>query len=242
MGYLTRTPTSNDLDSQGQRSPWGGDELLDDTALLLGGLGKRCTGCKRITRNQFLENDLCPDCRKKPGDEIPDIFKPEYMNLHELTGYTKAHLEGLLSNDCSKRGMEWGVAWIAEMILRLKEIQQELPQGLVKTRLSWSFLSALLTVLEESGFAEKQKLKSLTGASRAVRKIIFSFQDLLANHAKDNKHITQLKLFCEVLYKKMPVQDRYGPGRLVMEIKLPPSPRHEPRHNYMADGQPGEAD
>ncbi len=241
MGYLTRKPTSNDINSQDKRSPWGGDELLDDTALLIGQLGKRCAGCKRVTRNQFLENKLCPDCREKP-DEMPDVFKPEYMNLHELTGYTKAHLEGLLFGDCSEQGMKWGKAWIAELILRLEEIYRELPQGLVKTQLSWSFISALIEVLREGDFAGEQELKSLTGSSRAVEKIRCSFQNLLNNHARDNKDIPQLKIFCEILYKKMPLEDRYGPGRLIMEIKLPPSPRRAPRRNYIADGQAGEAD
>lgn len=240
MGYLSRKPTSNDM-PRGGKSPWGGNEFLDDTALLISGHGERCDGCKRVTQNQHLENNLCPDCRENP-DEIPDIFKPEYMNLYELVGYIKAHLEDLWKGTASERCKKWGIAWITELILRLKEIQRELSRGLVKTLLSWSFILALIKILKESGFAEKQELKSLRQASQAVKKIICSFQKFLGNQTKDNKHLPQLALFCKTLYQEMPFQDRYGPGRLTMEIKLPPSPRRAPRQNFMADGQPGEAD
>ena len=44
--------------------PYGGQgEDLDDVALLLNGLGKRCAGCNQPTKNKFLKDDKCPVCR-----------------------------------------------------------------------------------------------------------------------------------------------------------------------------------
>ena len=57
MGYLTRTPTSNDPPKKG-KSPYGGD----DFSLLLTGDGKRCKKCRRVTLNKYLKDGLCPDC------------------------------------------------------------------------------------------------------------------------------------------------------------------------------------
>lgn len=42
--------------------PYGGDEICDDVALILNALGKRCAGCGRVTRNEFLRDDKCPVC------------------------------------------------------------------------------------------------------------------------------------------------------------------------------------
>jgi hypothetical protein len=61
MGFGTRQPTSNDL--PGTPSRWGGNELMDDVALVLNGLGARCQTCTRVTRNQHLQDGKCPDCR-----------------------------------------------------------------------------------------------------------------------------------------------------------------------------------
>ena len=65
MGYGSRTPTSNEP-APHQDNPWGGDELMDDFALMLNGLAKRCGGCQRVIRNKYLktvaDSKLCPDC------------------------------------------------------------------------------------------------------------------------------------------------------------------------------------
>lgn len=51
--------------------PYGGDDTIDDVALLLNGLGKRCAGCDKPTRNKYLKNGKCPVCRgttkQEPG-------------------------------------------------------------------------------------------------------------------------------------------------------------------------------
>lgn len=68
MGYLSRQPTSNDP-PQPTENPWGGDELMDDAALLLNDMARRCVACKRVTRSTFLQEKAgqpyCPDCIKK---------------------------------------------------------------------------------------------------------------------------------------------------------------------------------
>jgi hypothetical protein len=67
MGYLTRGPTSNDPPpDKADKSPWlEEDDLMDEIALLLSGLAKRCAKCRRSTRTKHLEQGQCPDCR--PG-------------------------------------------------------------------------------------------------------------------------------------------------------------------------------
>jgi len=64
MGYLSRQPTSNDP-PQSTDNPWGGDELMDDIALLLNGMASRCATCNRVIRNKFLQEKedklYCPD-------------------------------------------------------------------------------------------------------------------------------------------------------------------------------------
>jgi len=52
--------------------PYGGQgEVLDDTALLLNSLAKRCAGCNRPTKNKYLKEGRCPVCRgvvdQEPG-------------------------------------------------------------------------------------------------------------------------------------------------------------------------------
>lgn len=49
--------------------PYGGDEIMDGIALVLNGLGKRCAGCNRITRNEFLQDSKCPVCRGTESQE-----------------------------------------------------------------------------------------------------------------------------------------------------------------------------
>lgn len=228
MGYLSRKPTSNDLDSQKQRSPWGGDEFLDDTVLLLNGLGKRCAACKQVARNQFLENGLCPGCRTEDIDGMSEIHKPEYLNLYDLAHYVKAYLSDLLNGTCSERGAEWGNAWITELVQRLGEIKKDL--GI-------SFLTiALHKTAIASGFTDG--CERLSQLCQVIEKVRQSFLKFLKNPQKAKKRAQKLKLFCEILCQKMPYEERFKPGPVVPEIKIPRSTRR----NYMANGQPGEAD
>ena len=66
MGFWSRQPTSNDQ-SRTNQNPWlGENEFMDEVALLLNGMAKRCTVCKRSTRLRHLDsNEHCPDCRKE---------------------------------------------------------------------------------------------------------------------------------------------------------------------------------
>ena len=43
-------------------SRFGGDNLVDDIALLLNGLAKICIMCQAPTRNKYLIKSVCPDC------------------------------------------------------------------------------------------------------------------------------------------------------------------------------------
>jgi hypothetical protein len=60
MGLMSRKPTSNEVEKATQ---WGANDLYDDFAILINGLGKKCKTCKRVTWNKYLEDDTCPDCR-----------------------------------------------------------------------------------------------------------------------------------------------------------------------------------
>ncbi len=51
-------------------NPYGGDEYMDDVALLLNRLAARCTGCKRVTKNKFLKEGRCPVCRGATHEEV----------------------------------------------------------------------------------------------------------------------------------------------------------------------------
>jgi len=62
MGHGSRLPNSNDLPPADQ-SRFGGNELADDFCLLLNGLAKRCVACRSVTRNEYLQDGKCPDCR-----------------------------------------------------------------------------------------------------------------------------------------------------------------------------------
>ena len=48
--------------SKYSESYFGGNELSDDTSLLLNGSAIRCKMCKVPTRVRFLEDGSCPDC------------------------------------------------------------------------------------------------------------------------------------------------------------------------------------
>ena len=41
---------------------WGGNTLVDDVALILGGDAARCGMCKAPTRKKYLLEGVCPDC------------------------------------------------------------------------------------------------------------------------------------------------------------------------------------
>lgn len=43
-------------------SHWGGNTLEDDVCLVINGRARRCKMCQAPTRNQFLADDICPDC------------------------------------------------------------------------------------------------------------------------------------------------------------------------------------
>lgn len=52
---MSRKPTSNDPPKQKKVGVWdGGDELMDGVALLLNDLGKRCSVCKGVVRNEDI--------------------------------------------------------------------------------------------------------------------------------------------------------------------------------------------
>ena len=65
MGFLSRQPNANEV-FWGDQKLWGGDELMDDVALLLNDLAKRCAQCERVIRNKYLREHngqkFCPDC------------------------------------------------------------------------------------------------------------------------------------------------------------------------------------
>lgn len=66
MGFGTRQPTSNEPPIV-QGNCWlKTNDVMDETALLLGDDAKRCISCKRSTSNEYLVEGKCPDCR--PGD------------------------------------------------------------------------------------------------------------------------------------------------------------------------------
>ena len=66
MGFGTRQPTSNDSPrANTEKSPWlEENEFMDEFALLLNRLAKRCTVCRRATRLRHLDSKgVCPDCK-----------------------------------------------------------------------------------------------------------------------------------------------------------------------------------
>ena len=64
MGYLNRKPTPNEPLSS--PNPWGSqDPCLDDIAVLINGMGKRCSVCNRVVIHRYLkykdERPYCPN-------------------------------------------------------------------------------------------------------------------------------------------------------------------------------------
>lgn len=83
MGLFSRQPV--DL-PQTRDNPWGSqDACVDDKAVLLGQMGKRCCVCKRVVLNRYLvEKDdgvYCPDHAPKEAParccECGHIFSQE---------------------------------------------------------------------------------------------------------------------------------------------------------------------
>ena len=75
MGFMTRTPDSNDPPFQ-EKNPWGSqNDLLDDTAVLLNNLGRRCCICKRVVLKAHLTCETgryyCPDDAPPSADSTP---------------------------------------------------------------------------------------------------------------------------------------------------------------------------
>lgn len=48
--------------SKYSESRFGGNNLYDDVCLLLNGLATRCKTCQAPTKNDYLNNGMCPDC------------------------------------------------------------------------------------------------------------------------------------------------------------------------------------
>lgn len=67
MGYLSRLPNSNDPPSNSW--DYGPQEPHDDVSVLLNGLGKRCSGCKRVTMNRCLTDGHCPVCKNEKRNQ-----------------------------------------------------------------------------------------------------------------------------------------------------------------------------
>lgn len=63
MGFASRLPNSNEP----PREEWayGPQEPHDDFSALVNALAKRCANCKRVTMNQHLKDDKCPECHKQ---------------------------------------------------------------------------------------------------------------------------------------------------------------------------------
>jgi len=69
MGHQTRKPTSNDIPSSGN----GGlaacevyNGIMDDFAITLNGLGKRCKKCKLVAYHRNLNKEqICKTCNSK---------------------------------------------------------------------------------------------------------------------------------------------------------------------------------
>ena len=70
MGYLSRLPNSNKAPKKPSNNPWGSQNpCLDDIAVLLNELGKRCHTCKRVVLNKYVKEknrvNYCPEHEPK---------------------------------------------------------------------------------------------------------------------------------------------------------------------------------
>jgi hypothetical protein len=76
MGFGTRKPTSNELPHVEENRWLKTNDCMDEVALLLNDMAKRCISCRRAISNEYLVDGKCPDCR--PGDTRmgPEPAKP----------------------------------------------------------------------------------------------------------------------------------------------------------------------
>lgn len=58
-------------------SHWGGNNLVDDTVLLLSEKARRCEMCKAPTKNGHLINETCPDCDGRSEQNGIDPHEPK---------------------------------------------------------------------------------------------------------------------------------------------------------------------
>ena len=56
---------------------FGGNNLADDTCLLINGSARRCKMCQSPTRNEYLEKGVCPDCDGRSEYNGADPFVKE---------------------------------------------------------------------------------------------------------------------------------------------------------------------
>jgi hypothetical protein len=173
----------------------------------------------------------------KKADAL-DIFKPEYLNLYELVGFVKAHLTDLINKTFSEQGLKQGKAWAEEFYQRLAEIKKDLLLGAINMRMSWALGIALQKAAIESGFIVEQEWQTWSQSGLAIDKIRRSLGSFLKNPTQITEHTRRIKLFCEILCQEMPFAEHFRPGPVAPEIKIPRCTRT----NWMADGQPGEAD
>ncbi len=59
-------------------SRFGGNNLGDDTYLLLNEFGKRCKMCTASTKKEYLKEDTCPDCDGRSEYNGKDPRSNEY--------------------------------------------------------------------------------------------------------------------------------------------------------------------
>ncbi|MBD3253091.1 hypothetical protein GF386_05130 [Candidatus Pacearchaeota archaeon] len=64
-------------------SRFGGNEIMDDTALLLNRNARRCRMCKAPTIYRYLIEDTCPDCDVRSEYNGADPRDPNYHELCE---------------------------------------------------------------------------------------------------------------------------------------------------------------
>jgi len=62
MGYMTRTPTSNEPLRTVQKYS-GVSDKVDLVCLILNGCVRRCSACGQWCRPKYLTDGKCPDCQ-----------------------------------------------------------------------------------------------------------------------------------------------------------------------------------
>ena len=162
--------------------------------------------------------------------DILNVFAPAGLSLYDLAGFVKVYMGILIKGTCSQKDIDDSKAYISELAQRLGEIKKELGMSFLTTALHKAALS--------SNFVTADECQTLSQLRPVIGKISRSFRKFLKNPTKAKKCTEKLRLFCEILCQKMPFEERFQPGPVIPEIKIAPSSRT----NWMADGQPGEAD